>query len=94
MLARVSCRCRSFPRITTVEVVYAPGRFTYTKDKVGTRYVFLLVRTLANPEDQADLKAANAIQDAIKIEQANIGKLRHFLCSQAASTPPPRLAPR
>jgi para-nitrobenzyl esterase len=57
----------------TTEVVYAPGRFTYTKDKIGTRYVFLLVRTLANPEDPADMKAANAIQDAIKVEQASIG---------------------
>ena len=58
----------------TIEVVYAPGRFSYTKDKVGTRYVFLLVRTLANPEDPADLKAANVIQDAIKVEQAIVGK--------------------
>ena len=58
----------------TTEVVYAPGRFTYDKGKIGTRYVFLLVRTLANPEDPADLKAANAIQDAIKVEQASVGK--------------------
>jgi para-nitrobenzyl esterase len=58
----------------TLEVVYAPGRFTYTKDKVGTRYVFLLVRMLANPEDPADMKAANAVQDLIKVEQASVGK--------------------
>ena len=57
----------------TIDVVYGPGRFTYTKDKVGTRYVFLLIRTLANPEDPADLKTANAIQDAIKVEQASTG---------------------
>jgi para-nitrobenzyl esterase len=57
----------------TTEVVYGPGRFTYTKDKIGTRYVFLLVRTLANPEDAADMKAANAVQDSIKVEQANVG---------------------
>lgn len=57
----------------TTEVVYGPGTFTYTKDKIGTRYVFLLVRTLANPEDPADLKAANAVQDAIKLEQASTG---------------------
>src|SRR5688572_17133041 len=25
----------------TTEVVYAPGTFTYTKEKVGTRYVFI-----------------------------------------------------
>jgi para-nitrobenzyl esterase len=58
----------------TTEVVYGPGTFTYTKDKIGTRYVFLLVRTLANPEDPADVKAANAVQDAIKLEQANTGR--------------------
>jgi hypothetical protein len=58
----------------TTEVVYAPGRFTYTKDKICTRYVFVLVRTLANPEDAADLKAATAIQAAIKVEQASAGK--------------------
>jgi para-nitrobenzyl esterase len=58
----------------TTEVVYAPGTFTYTKDNVGTRYVFVLVRTLANPEDAADVKAANALQDAIKVEQASTGK--------------------
>jgi hypothetical protein len=58
----------------TTEVVYAPGRFNYNKDKIGTRYVFLLVRTLANPEDPADLKAAHAIQDKIVVEQAGVGK--------------------
>lgn len=58
----------------TTEVVYGPGTFTYTKAKIGTRYVFLLVRTLANPEDAADLKAANDVQDAITVEQAGAGK--------------------
>jgi para-nitrobenzyl esterase len=58
----------------TTEVVYGPGRFTYTKEKIGTRYVFLLVRTLADAEDKADVKAANAVQDAIKVEQVSVGK--------------------
>jgi hypothetical protein len=53
--------------------VYAPGRFTYTNEKVGTRYVYLIVRTLANPEDPQDVKAAGALQDAIAIEQARTG---------------------
>lgn len=56
-----------------IEVVYAPGRYTYTKDKVGTRYVLFAIRTLANPENPADLKAANALQDEIKVEQASTG---------------------
>jgi len=56
-----------------IDVVYAPGRYTYTKDKVGTRYVLFGIRTLADPENPADLKAANALQDEIKVEQASTG---------------------
>ncbi len=50
-------------------VVYAPGSFTFNRDKVGTRYVFLAIRTLADPNDPADVKAANALQDRIDIRQ-------------------------
>jgi hypothetical protein len=57
----------------TIAVVYGPGSFTYTKEQVGTRYVFVIIRTLANPEDLADLKAANELQDQIKVEQARKG---------------------
>jgi hypothetical protein len=58
----------------TIAVVYAPGRFTYDRAGAGTRYVTAIVRTLANPQDAADLKAANAAQDGIRVEQAGIGK--------------------
>lgn len=57
-----------------IDIDYAPGTYTYTKDKVGTRYVFPIVRTLAIPGDPADVKAANDLRDAIKVEQAVIGK--------------------
>ena len=57
----------------TTEVVYGPGTFNYSKDKVGTRYVYIIIRTLANPNDVQDVKAANAVQDAIKVEQASAG---------------------
>jgi len=56
-----------------IDVVYAPGRFSYSKETVGTRYVFLIIRTLANPEDSDDVKAANAPQDAVAVEQRHIG---------------------
>lgn len=56
-----------------IDVVYAPGRYTYTKDKVGTRYVLFAIRTLADPENPSDLKAANALQDEIMVEQASTG---------------------
>ncbi len=58
----------------TVEVVYGPGAFTYTRDEVGTRYVYVVVRTLANAEDAEDMKIARAAQDAIKVEQSQTGK--------------------
>jgi len=57
----------------TTEVVYGPGRFTFTKEDVGTRYVFLLIRTLADPQNSDDIKAANAAQDAILVEKAQVG---------------------
>jgi hypothetical protein len=50
-------------------VVYAPGTYAFTRDKVGTRYVFFAIRTLANPVDQADVKAANALQDRVEVKQ-------------------------
>jgi hypothetical protein len=51
----------------------AYGAYVFSKDKVGTRYMQFNVRTLADPQDPADLKAANALQDAIKVEQASVG---------------------
>jgi para-nitrobenzyl esterase len=60
----------------TTEVVYAPGTFSYTKDKVGTRYVYVIIRTLADPSDPDDIKTANAVQDTIKVEQASVGRFQ------------------
>jgi hypothetical protein len=55
------------------EVVYAPGHHTFTKENVGTRYVGIIIRTLANPQGLGDMKADHALQDAIKVEQARVG---------------------
>lgn len=57
----------------TTDVVYGPGTFTYSKEKVGTRYVYVIVRTLVDSASPQDVKAANAIQDGIKVEQASAG---------------------
>lgn len=56
-----------------IDVVYAPGRYTYTKSKVGTRYVYLAIRTQADADNPQDVKAANAMQDAVRVEQATAG---------------------
>jgi para-nitrobenzyl esterase len=58
-----------------IETVYGPGRFSYDRVRVGTRYVAFLIRTLANAENAADLEEAHALQDAIVIQQARIGSL-------------------
>jgi para-nitrobenzyl esterase len=57
----------------TIEATHVPGPHTYSKDKVGTRYVFALVRMLANPQDTVDVKAANDLLAAIKVEQSSVG---------------------
>lgn len=57
----------------TQPVVYAPGSFTFTREQIGTRYMFVAVRTLANPADASDLKAANAAQDRVELKQNAVG---------------------
>jgi para-nitrobenzyl esterase len=56
-----------------MDIVYGPGRFTYERDKIGTRYAFLLIRTLADPHDPKDIAVANRLQNAVKVEQARPG---------------------
>ena len=54
--------------------LYGPKTGTLTEEKVGTRYVFLALRTFADPSDEKDMKAAHRLQDAVSVEQADIGK--------------------
>jgi len=70
----------------TTEVAYGPGAFTLTKDKVGTRYVYVIVRTLANAESPEDVKAANTVQDAIKVDQARVGTFEVQSWDQVSQT--------
>jgi hypothetical protein len=57
-----------------VEAHYAPAKRTFTRKGVGTRYFAALVRTFVDPNNPDDVKAANAAQDAMRIEQAGAGK--------------------
>jgi len=54
--------------------LYGPKTGTLTEEKVGTRYVFLALRTFADPNDENDMKAAHQLQDAVSVKQADIGK--------------------
>ncbi|MFG6178469.1 DUF1214 domain-containing protein [Halomonas sp. THAF12] len=51
------------------QVFYGAGTHTLTKEEVGTRYVMVAVRILADPNDPEDMRAANALQDAIGVTQ-------------------------
>jgi hypothetical protein len=53
----------------TPEVHYGAGRYTFTREKIDTRYVQLGVRILVDPSDQEDMKRVHALQDAIRVEQ-------------------------
>lgn len=50
-------------------VAYDQGRYTLSRDKIGTRYVQVVFRTFANAADPKDVQAANAMQDRIRVEQ-------------------------
>jgi hypothetical protein len=58
----------------THAVYYGAGRYTMTRDEMGTRYGSLVIRILANPQDPEDMKQVHALQDAIKVEQKSSGK--------------------
>ncbi|MEJ8856583.1 DUF1254 domain-containing protein [Variovorax robiniae] len=56
-------------------MVDTAGTYTLTRAGVGTRYAAVGIRTLADPADPADLRAAYALQDAVEVTQASPGKL-------------------
>ena len=45
-----------------------PGRYELTQEKVGTKYVYIIIRTFMDANDTEDIKMANQLQDAIKAE--------------------------
>jgi hypothetical protein len=56
------------------EVDYGGGNYTFTRPEIGTRYVFMALRTLVDPADPKDVQQAHALQDAVKVKQTNPGK--------------------
>jgi len=55
-------------------VEHGAGEFTFTKEQIGSRYVFVIIRTFIDANDPADIKAANALQDKIAVRQKVPGK--------------------
>ena len=56
------------------DVQYKAGTYTYDKQKVGTRYVLIALRTFLDPNDPKDVAAVHQLQDAVKSSQAAAGK--------------------
>ena len=56
------------------EVDYGAGNYNFTKAEVGTRYVLMVLRTLADPANPQDLKQAHALQDAVTVKQRTPGR--------------------
>jgi hypothetical protein len=54
-------------------VFYGPGAHTLTRADIGTRYLMVAIRTLVNPDDDADLNAVHALQDAVGSQQNDVG---------------------
>jgi hypothetical protein len=58
----------------TPGVAYGAGDHTYSREQIGTRYVLLGVRTLIDSTDPHDIEQAHDLQDAITIDQSDVGR--------------------
>lgn len=54
-------------------VFYGQGEHTLTRDDIGTRYVLALIRTLVDPNDDADMNTVHRLQDAVAVHQDDAG---------------------
>ena len=59
-----------------VQAIYYDHKpHTLTQKDMGTRYAFVAIRTLVDPNDPKDLEAVQKLQDGIKVSQKSAGKL-------------------
>ena len=56
-----------------VGVEHDPGSYTFSKDDVGTRYLFVIFRTFVDPNDEAEIAGAHRMQDGISVSQSDVG---------------------
>ncbi len=58
-----------------VSNTYGSGSYEFDMESVGTRYLYVAVRTLADPDDPEDMALAHDLQDQVAVEQADPGAL-------------------
>jgi hypothetical protein len=58
----------------TPMVVYGKGSYVLARDKIGTRYTLIGIRTLVNPDDPKDVEEVHSLQDAMQLSQKSVGK--------------------
>ena len=51
------------------DIEYRAGKYSYDRNKVGTRYGLIGIRTLVDPNDPKDVEKVHAVQDAVTISQ-------------------------
>jgi hypothetical protein len=56
-------------------VAHGKESVTLTQESLGTRYAFVAIRTLVDPNDPRDVEAVHKLQDAITVSQKDPGKL-------------------
>jgi len=57
----------------TKVIGYGPNLYRLSMDELGTRYVFVIIRTFIDASNPADIKVANALQDEISVRQSSAG---------------------
>lgn len=55
-------------------VAYGAGRYTLTREEIGTRYAAAAVRVLVDPSNPEDVRQVQRLQDAIDLQQQGHGK--------------------
>jgi hypothetical protein len=53
--------------------IHDSGKFTFTKEEIGTRYLCIIMRTFVDASNPSDVEIANACQDKITVIQSNPG---------------------
>ena len=65
-------------------VAYDAGPHVFAREKVGTRYMVVAIRTFVNPADPKDVDEVHALQDAIKVSQQGPGNFEAPSWDQAS----------